>query len=96
MSEEIKKEAQDTELNLEELGEVAGGYIFGGGTVRDRPWEVISDFDGSVIARFATKEEAVNAAKSYGMNVKQISYSALCTLRAYSELNALRKDSNPS
>ena len=66
MNEEIKKEAQDVELNLEELGEVAGGYIFGRGDDRNRPWEVIN-LDGSVVERFATKEEAINLANIIGL-----------------------------
>ena len=80
MNEEIKKEAQDIELNLEELGEVAGGYIFGRGDDRNRPWEVIN-LDGSVVERFATKEEAINLANIIGLGVKELSYKELEEIR---------------
>ena len=80
MSEEIKKEVQDVELNLEELGEVAGGYIFGRGDDRNRPWEVIN-LDGSVVERFATKEEAINLANIIGLEVKELSYRELEEIR---------------
>ena len=81
MSEEIKKEAQDVELNPEELGAVAGGAIFGGGADRDRPWEVISDVDGRVIGRFATKEEAVEFARMLGIKEKELTWTEIKELR---------------
>ena len=81
MSEEIKKEAQDVELNLEELGEVAGGYIFGGGDDRNRPWEVISDVDGRVIGRFAAKEDAVKFARNLGIEEKELTWEEIIELR---------------
>ena len=80
MSEEIKKEAQDVELNLEELGEVAGGYIFGRGDDRNRPWEVIN-LDGSVVERFATKEEAVEFARMLGIKEKELTWAEIKELR---------------
>ena len=81
MNEEIKKEAQDVELNLEELGEVAGGYIFGRGDDRNRPWEVISDVDGRVIGRFAAKEDAVKFARNLGIEEKELTWEEIIELR---------------
>ena len=81
MREEIKKEVQDVELTLEELGEVAGGYIFGRGDDRNRPWEVISDVDGRVIGRFAAKEDAVKFARNLGIEEKELTWEEIIELR---------------
>lgn len=86
MSEEIKKEAQDAELSLKELGEITGGYIFCCNDNGIMQWQLINDSDGSVMARFATRDEAVYAAKMYGIKEKEISLAGLNLLRNMSKL----------
>ena len=56
MSEEIKKEAQDVELNLEELGEVAGGLIVKPGGIY--PYRIVDDTTGEVLDRWWKRSDA--------------------------------------
>ena len=60
MSEEIKKEAQDVELNPEELDQVAGGLI---GQGEGGGFEIVDDSgNGNAIGIYNTLEEATFAA----------------------------------
>lgn len=66
MNEEIKKEAQDVELNLEELGEVAGGLIV-------KPegmyaYRIVDDTTGEVLARWWSKKNAEEYAANHGVS----------------------------
>ena len=56
MSEEIKKEVQDAELNLEELGEVAGGLIVDPGVKYD--YRIVDDTTGEVLDRWWKRSDA--------------------------------------
>ena len=56
MSEEIKIEAQDTELNPEELGGVAGGLIVDAGNFFD--YRIVDDTTGEVLGRWWSKKDA--------------------------------------
>ena len=87
MNDQITKEAQATKLDPEELSKVAGGYVYGSGEDRSKPWEVINDYDGSVLARFATKEEAVQAAQIYGQKELEISSNDLNMIRVLYSLS---------
>ena len=56
MSEEIKKEVQDTELNPEELGGVAGGLIVDPGNFFD--YRIVDDTTGEVLDKCWNKKNA--------------------------------------
>ena len=66
MSEEIKKEAQDLELNLEELGEVAGGLIVDPGVKYD--YRIVDDTTGEVLDRWYGTQNAVRSAADHGVS----------------------------
>ena len=66
MSEEIKKEAQDLELNLEELGEVAGGLIVDPGVKYD--YRIVDDTTGEVLDRWYGTKDAVRSAADHGVS----------------------------
>ena len=85
MSDEAKKEAQDAELNPEEMDKFTGGYICHSSNP-NCPWEIISDTDGCVIGRYAAKDEAIRAAQWYTATGKNVSTQEL----TYYELQKLR------
>ena len=66
MSEEIKKEAQDAELNLEELGEVAGGLIVDPGNFFD--YMIVDDTTGEVLDKRWYGKDAVRSADNHGVS----------------------------
>ena len=66
MSEEIKKEVQDAELNLEELGEVAGGLIVKPGGIY--PYRIVDDTTGEVLDQWWSKKNAEEYAANHGLS----------------------------
>ena len=66
MSEEIKKEVQDAELNLEELGEVAGGLIVDPGNIFD--YRIVDDTTGEVLDKWYGTDNAVRSADDHGVS----------------------------
>ncbi|MBQ2671462.1 MAG: hypothetical protein IJG00_01445 [Clostridia bacterium] len=65
--EEIKNKAEKLERSEEE--KVSGGYV------HERPgasfpFVVVNDYDGSVIGRYKTKEEAEAAAKNWRLSAR--------------------------
>lgn len=66
MSEEIKKEAQDVELNPEELGGVAGGLIVDPGVKYD--YRIVDDTTGEVLDRWYGTKGAVRSAADHGVS----------------------------
>ena len=66
MSEEIKKEVQDAELNLEELGEVAGGLIVDPGVKYD--YRIVDDTTGEVLDRWWKRSDAERYAADHGVS----------------------------
>ena len=65
--EEIKNKAEKLEKTEEE--KVSGGYV------HERPgasfpFVVVNDYDGSVIGRYKTKEEAEASAKNWGLSAR--------------------------
>ena len=66
MSEEIKKEAQDTELNPEELGGVAGGLIVDPGNFFD--YMIVDDTTGEVLDKMWYRTDAVESAADHGVS----------------------------
>lgn len=65
--EEIKNKAEKLERSEEE--KVSGGYV------HERPgmpfpFVVVNDYDGSVIGRYKTKEEAQASAKNWGISAR--------------------------
>ena len=66
MSEEIKKEAQDVELNPEELGGVAGGLIVDPGVKYD--YRIVDDTTGEVLDRWYGTKDAVRSAANHGVS----------------------------
>ena len=66
MSEEIKKEAQDTELNPEELGGVAGGLIVDPGNFFD--YMIVDDTTGEVLDKRWYGKDAVRSADNHGVS----------------------------
>ena len=76
-------------IDLSELGDVAGGLIFNASNISGsdptRPWEVIDNRNGNVLARFASKDEAIANAKQYGgnpYNAMEVDWSAVTALRS--------------
>ena len=69
MSEEIKKEVQDVELNLEELGGVAGGLLVDLGFT---DYLVVDDTTGEVLDEEFGKKWAVAAANSHNVSSETI------------------------
>ena len=70
MSEEIKKEAQDTELNPEELGGVAGGLIVDPGDIFD--YRIVDDTTGEVLDKWYGTDNAVRSAANHGVSMEII------------------------
>ena len=66
MSEEIKIEAQDTELNPEELGGVAGGLIVDAGNFFD--YMIVDDTTGEVLDKRWYGKDAVRSADNHGVS----------------------------
>ena len=66
MSEEIKKEAQDVELNPEELGGVAGGLIVDVGPLYD--YRIVDDTTGEVLDQWWSKKNAEEYAANHGLS----------------------------
>ncbi|MBQ2492844.1 MAG: hypothetical protein II527_05885, partial [Bacteroidales bacterium] len=66
MSEEIKKEAQDVELNPEELGGVAGGLIVDPGNFFN--YMIVDDTTGEVIDKRWYSKDAVRSADNHGVS----------------------------
>ena len=66
MSEEIKIEAQDTELNPEELGGVAGGLIVDAGNFFD--YRIVDDTTGEVLDKWYGTQNAVRSAADHGVS----------------------------
>ncbi len=72
-------------LDENSLDGAAGGYVFSAGEwagVKDKPYEVIDDRDGSVLGRYSTKKEAIQMAKRKFQSQKEIgSWEELYSLR---------------
>ena len=66
MSEEIKKEVQDVELNPEELGGVAGGLIVDAGTFDY--YRIVDDTTGEVLDKRWYGKDAVRSADNHGVS----------------------------
>ena len=66
MSEEIKKEVQDAELNLEELGEVAGGLIVDPGGIHS--YRIVDDTTGEVLDKRWYGKDAMRSADNHGVS----------------------------
>ena len=66
MSEEIKKEAQDVELNPEELGGVAGGLIVDVGAAYD--YRIVDDTTGEVLGKWWSKKNAEEYAHNHAVS----------------------------
>lgn len=73
MSEEIKKEAQDVELNLEDLDKVAGGVIkekiirYENGEQK-RYYSVINERTGKLVGMTQDKATAIKLAEATGVS----------------------------
>ncbi len=75
-------------LNEKELENVSGGFIFNASNISgsdpNKPWEVIDNKNGNVLDRFATKDEAIAKAQSYGSNPyngMETDWNSVVTLR---------------
>ena len=66
MNEEIKREAQDTELNPEELGGVAGGLIVDVGALYD--YRIVDDTTGEELDKWYGTQNAVRSAADHGVS----------------------------
>ena len=75
MPEDIKN------LNTDELKEVSGGTIFAHGADKEYPWEIISDFNGNVLGKYRTREDAEEAAKKMGVSTRLVNYDYIKHLR---------------
>ena len=75
--EEIKNKAEKLERSEEE--KVSGGYV------HERPgapfpFVVVNDYDGSVIGRYKTKEEAQASAQNWGVSARVLTDKEYCNL----------------
>ena len=75
MSEEIKKEAQDTELSLEDLDKVAGGrileQIFRDDCGREqKKYTVYNDLTGELVGWTTDKATAIKFAEASGVSTE--------------------------
>ena len=70
MSEEIKKEAQNVELNPEELGGVAGGLIVDVGALYD--YRIVDDTTGEVLDRWWKRSDAERYATEHQVSTEII------------------------
>ena len=70
MSEEIKKEAQDVELNPEELGGVAGGLIVDVGNFDS--YRIVDDTTGEVLYRRYRRRDAERYAFEHKVSMEII------------------------
>lgn len=75
-------------INDQEIGEVSGGLIFNASNISGadptKPWEVIDNKNGNVLARFATRDQAVANASQYGANpynAMEVDWNAVTKLR---------------
>ena len=69
MSEEIKKEAQDVELNLEELSGVAGGLLVDLGC---SDYLIVDDTTGEILYEEFSRKWAVEAANFHNVSWETI------------------------
>ena len=77
-----------TELKLigeNELEKVSGGYVYGGGILKGKKWEVIDDGNGNVLGRYETEKEAKKMAGKKSQSKKELSWKELCDLREVSK-----------
>ena len=83
-----------TLMTDEELRSLSGGVIFNAsgiiGADPYNPWELIDNYNGNVIARFRTKEDAIRYSHDkYGydnaMDTLEINWDQVCSLRRYSQ-----------
>ena len=75
-------------INDADLGNVSGGLIFNASNISGsdptHPWEVIDNKNGNVLARCATRDQAVAAAQQYGgnpYNAMEVDWNAVVSLR---------------
>ena len=92
MSTEEKKKGEL--LTDEELHNISGGVIFNAtgiiGADPYNPWELIDNYNGNVLARFKTREDAIQFSHDhygYGnaMDTLEINWDQLCSLRQYGQ-----------
>lgn len=78
----------EKKIDLNELENVSGGLIFNASNISGadpaKPWEVIDNKNGNVLARFASKNEAIANASQYGSNpynAMEVDWDAVTRLR---------------
>ena len=76
------------ELSQEALEQVNGGFVFCPDERNDpMEWEVISDYDGSVVERVhGWREDAQARAKQLGFSKRELDWPKLDMLRKYGPL----------
>ena len=85
------KDELNNRIDDRELEGVAGGVIFNASNIsgadQSKPWEVLDDHTGNNIyingqkQVFATRQEAVDAAKRIGANVMEVNWDQVLTMR---------------
>ena len=79
MSEEIKKEAQDVELNPEDLDKVAGGAIIEeifrhDICLEEKQYSVFDERTGKLVGRTLSKATAIELAEITGVSTDIVTY----------------------
>jgi hypothetical protein len=83
-----------TMMTDEELKNLSGGVIFNAtgiiGSDPYNPWELIDNYNGNVLARFRTKEDAIRFShEKYGYgnaeDTWEVNWDQVCALRKYSQ-----------
>ena len=79
MSEEIKKEAQDMKLNLEELDKVSGGTIIENIIIKEnveqKRYDIYDDVTYKHLGSATNKEAAIKFAESLGVSTDTITHT---------------------
>ena len=81
----------NNKIDDNDLGNVSGGVIFNSsgisGSDPEKPWEVLDDHTGEIIyfngvkQVFKTRKEAIEAAKSIGVNLLEYNWDEVLCLR---------------
>lgn len=79
----------DNKIDDQELGNVSGGLIFNAknisGSDPNKPWEVLDNKNGNVLARYSTRDQAVAGAAQYGANpynAMEVDWNTVTRLRS--------------
>ena len=70
---------------MEQMDKVSGGAIYNnrGDIMDDKPFQVINDANGDILARFKTQADAEAYAKKVGIGTNQVRLSDIMKMRGH-------------